>query len=271
MRGKRLALLGVVAWAGAATGWAQELVGVTGPAREADLAFAEPGIIGEILVEEGQRVEAGQVLASLDNRVLAVRLEIARLRAGSLARLQAAQAELEMRSRRLTQMERLASRGSANEDELAKTRADFAAAEAAVQMAKEERETLQLEARETEAGIEQRTLRSPFAGVVTRLFRDVGENVAQGNPPVLNLVQLDPLEIIVHVEPDTARRLRVGQKLQARAAEAPEGAAVEAEVSFISPVADASSGTTRVRLRLPNGEGRHRSGMKYRVKLDGAW
>jgi RND family efflux transporter MFP subunit len=244
---------------------AAEVTGVTEPVREVDLSFPEPGILRVLAVEEGDAVTVGQVLGSLDNRILEARLGIARIRAQSSAQLEAARAELQMRSRRLTQIEALASKRSANEDELAKARADQAAADAAVRLASEEREMMRMETALIEAQIEQRTLRSPIAGVVTRLYRDAGENVSQSDLVVLTLACLDPLEIVVHVETALARDLKAGQVLQVRERE--RGLPASASVVFISPVTEASSGTTRLRLRLPNPDGTHRSGLKYAVTL----
>jgi RND family efflux transporter MFP subunit len=242
-----------------------EVTGVTEPVRQVELSFPEPGILRSLEVEEGDAVTEGQVLGCLDNRIYEARLKIARIRAESSAQLEAAEAELEMRSRRLAQIEALATRRSANEDELAKARADHAAADAAVRLAREEKEALGLESALIEAQIEQRTLRSPISGVVTRIYRDVGENVSQADLVVLTLACLDPLEIVIHVETPLAQTLKPDQVLAVREREG--GLAGQASVAFISPVTEASSGTTRVRLRLPNPQGAHRSGLKYTVEM----
>ncbi len=242
-----------------------EVTGVTEPVRQVDLSFSEPGILRALEVEEGDAVTAGQVLGSLDNRIFEAQLKIARIRSESSAQLEAAQAELEMRSRRLAQIEELATRRSANEDELAKARSDHATADAAVRLAREEREALRLEAALIEAQIEQRTLRSPISGVVTRVYRDAGENVSQADLVVLTLACLDPLEIVIHVDTALAQTLQPEQVLPVREREG--GLAGQASVAFISPVTEASSGTTRVRLRLPNPQGAHRSGLKYTVEI----
>jgi RND family efflux transporter MFP subunit len=244
---------------------AGEIIGVSEPAHLVDLSLPEAGIIGKVEVEEGQSVEKGQILSSLDNRVLEAQLRIAVLRAGSSARMKSAEAARQMRQRRLTQIEELASGGSANEDELAKARADFVTAEAEVLLANEEAEERKLEAAQLEASIAQRILRSPFDGVVTRVYREVGENVSPGDALVLSVAQLDTLEIVIYIQPDIAAALRTGQQVPVSAL--PEGGEGVATVAFVSPVTDSSSGTTRVRLTLANSQNRHRSGVKYRVQL----
>ncbi len=244
---------------------AQEVIGVSEPVHLVDLAFPESGIISQISVKEGESVKKDQVLASLDNRVLDTQLRIARIRAASAAKIQSSQSEWEMRSRRLKQLEALATRGSANEDELAKARSDAATAEAELQLASEEKEQHKIEAMQIEAQIDQRTLRSPIDGVVTRVFREQAENVSPSDPVVLSLAQLDTLEIVMHVDPAQAALLHQGQSLLVASLQ--DGTKGDATVAFISPVTDSASGTTRVRLTLPNAEDHHRSGVKYRVQL----
>jgi len=241
------------------------IVGVTEPGEKIDLAFAEPGVISLVEGKEGSAVKAGDRLAQLDCRVLEAQLEIAKMRAASKAAEQSAAATLEMRTERLTQLERLAANERANADEVARARADHAIALADVQLAREAAQEFALEARQIEAQIEQRTLRAPFDGVVARVHRDPGAGVSTQDGPVISLVQLAQLDLVVHIDHRRLDGLSVGQELSVEALDRPVKAT--ARIAFISPVVDASSGTARVRLELPNGDGAHRSGVKYRIDL----
>ena len=69
----------------------RQIAGVLAAARIADLSFAVPGTVKEVLVDEGMSVSAGQVLARLDERVYELALSSA------LARLSSVRAELEER------------------------------------------------------------------------------------------------------------------------------------------------------------------------------
>jgi len=241
------------------------IVGVTEPGEKIDLAFAEPGVISLVEGKEGSAVKAGDRLAQLDCRVLEAQLEIAKMRAASKAAEQSAAATLEMRTERLTQLKRLAANERANADEVARARADHAIALADVQLAREAAQEFALEARQIEAQIEQRTLRAPFDGVVARVHRDPGAGVSTQDGPVISLVQLAQLDLVVHIDHRRLDGLSVGQELSVEALDRPVKAT--ARIAFISPVVDASSGTARVRLELPNGDGAHRSGVKYRIDL----
>jgi RND family efflux transporter MFP subunit len=241
------------------------VIGVTEPGRQIDLSFPEPGVIRVIGVKEGDAVEEGALLAQLDCRVLEAQHEVARMRAASTAAVHSATATLEMRQQRLSQLERLAASERANADELARAKADREIAFADLQIAREAATEADLEARQIEAKIEERTLRAPFSGVVARIHRETGASVSPQEGPIITLVQLAELDLVVHLDHRLLDRLVVGTELPVQALDRPVPGT--AAIAFISPVVDAPSGTARVRLTLPNPGGSHRSGVKYRIDL----
>ena len=66
----------------------------TEPYEEIELSAAETGIIQSIPVKEGQRVSASELIGSLDTRVLQESKRLAKQRASSTAKAEAAQADL---------------------------------------------------------------------------------------------------------------------------------------------------------------------------------
>lgn len=241
------------------------LTGVTEPMEQIDLAFPEPGVIRTVDVKEGDLVKKDQVLAQLDCRVLESQLKIARMKADSTAAIQSASATLTMRQQRHEQLQRLAASDNANADELARAKAEFEIAQADLQLAHEAAAEHALEASQIEAQIEQRTLRAPFDGVVARIARDPAASVTPNDGPIVSLVQLDRLDLVVHVDHRRLDSLAQGRDLAVESLD--RRVQATARVEFISPVIDPSSGTARVRLSLPNEQRQHLSGVKYRVLL----
>jgi len=241
------------------------VVGVTEPGEQIDLSFPEPGVIRLLEVKEGDSVKTGQTLAQLDCRVLEAQHEIAAMHAASTAAVHSASATLEMRQQRLSQLERLAENDRANADELSRAKADREIAFADLQLAREATLEFDLGARQIEAQIEQRTLKAPFDGVVARVHREIAASVSPQEGPILTLVQLKELDLVFHIDHRRLDDLKVGAEIPVEALDRP--VAATGTIAFISPVVDAPSGTARIRLTLPNTEGRHRSGVKYRVDL----
>ncbi len=243
------------------------LVGSTQPIREIQMSFPEAGVIAQIPVQEGQTVTEGQLLSKLDTQVLEATLRIAKIKAESRSSIQSAQANWNLRRRRLDELERLAKTGSANRDEVGRALTEFEVADAELAAAKEEVATLAIQVEQIAAQIERHTLRSPFDGVVTRIFPETGENVQPGRGPVVTVVKLDQLRLVLHVEHQAVQQLQPGQTVPVRRLDGNQDP-IQARVEFVSPVTDAASGTTRIKLILDNVDGEHRSGAKYSVDLN---
>jgi len=262
-----LVLIALLAPASSRSGVAAsgEVVGVTEPGRSLELAFPEAGVIRRLEVEEGDAVAAGAVLAQLDCRVLEAQLAAAKMKAASTAAIHSAEATLRMRDERLAQIERLASTDRANADELARARAEAEIARAELQLAREAAEEHAHLAAQTEAQIEQRTLRAPFDGVVARILHEAHASVSPQDGPVLTLVRLEELDLVVHLDHRRLDGLAEGDVVRVEALDRERSG--DATLVFLSPVVDPSSGTARLRFRLDNAEARHRSGVKYRIFL----
>ena len=212
-------------------------------------------------------MKRGDLLARLDARSLEARQKIAALKAESEAAVRSSAAELKMREERVEKLERLGS-GNTNPDEVSRARVDYEAALSRYELAMEESTGAKIELEQITVEIERRILRSPIDGIVTRIHRDEAESVSGGETLVMSVVNLDELDLIVHVETDLAEQVgKMGKVIVDRVGEAGRGYLTDAGVKFVSPVVDASSGTRRVRLRIDNKSGHHVSGVKYQVQL----
>ena len=235
--------------------------GFTEPYRQVEVASAaEVGLVTEFAVKEGDRVQPGQLLASLDTELLVATLKVAQRRATSQGHLKAAVAELELRRTRIGKLRELRQKGHASEAEVERAEADLAVAEANLMNAQEEKELYELECERIESQITRRRIVSPIAGVVTEVHREVGESVALNDPKLLTLVQLSPLRAKFSLTMSQARSLVAGQKTSLNLPEAE--AMVESQIEVISPILDARSGTVQVTLVMDNSRGDLRSGMR---------
>ncbi|MBN1312799.1 MAG: HlyD family efflux transporter periplasmic adaptor subunit [Anaerolineae bacterium] len=179
-------------------------------AQPADLSFAAAGQVIELTVEEGDIVEAGQVLARLDTTVMDAALahaeaELAVLQA-DLAKVQAGASDEQIR-----EAEHLVDSAASNMSlSLAQRNAETAAAQArldyllALPLA-EDLALAQAEVQEALAAVEvaqaeraQATMVAPIAGEVTKLFIDpyeyvkIGDAVMQiGDTSHLNIEVID--------------------------------------------------------------------------------
>jgi membrane fusion protein (multidrug efflux system) len=205
--------------------------------QQATVVAKVGGEVRRLLVDEGDRVRAGQVLAILDGDRL--RLEVAQTRA-TLAKLERDYA-------RTTELQAKGLVGRAAAENL---KYEIDAQRAAHDMA-----ALQLSYTE---------IRAPIDGVIATRHVKAG-NTLQSNAPVFDVVNPDPLVTYVHVPERELHKLAPGQTAQAQVDAA--GGAFTARIRRISPVVDPATGTFKVTLELDDARARLKPGMFARVNI----
>jgi RND family efflux transporter MFP subunit len=190
------------------------------PEREATVTARTRGVVEALLVEEGDRVEAGQPLARLEDD----EQRIERDRAVTVR----AQEETELaRARQLREQRAL----SENELDLARREHDEACHRAAL----------------AELALERTTIRAPFTGRVLRRHLDAGAMVSDGTP-VLDLADVEPLQADVSVPERQVARLAPGQEV--RLSVDATGDTVPARIERVAPAVDPTSGTVKVTISV---------------------
>jgi HlyD family secretion protein len=160
------------------------------------------GIVAKLFVQIGSDVKAGDSLFILDDR--ATRADIATRRAAA----QIAEAQLAEAKYDLALIEPLAAKGVATSDDLMKMR--FAAQKAETQLVQTQ---ANLKAGETE--LDRLTVRAPVDGQILQLKVHPGEfapdtATAAGQPPLILLGGVTPLNVRVEVDENDAWRVRSG-------------------------------------------------------------
>lgn len=193
--------------------------------KEATVTARTRGVVRRLLVEEGDRVVAGQELAILENDEQ--RIEFERLAATR-----------DTRRRELARVEALHSQGLTSDEEYETRRRE----------AEETRHAAAL----AELTLARTVIRAPFGGVVLRRHLDVGATVADGTA-VFDLADLDPLYADIQVPERHVNRLAVGQGVRLSA----EDRALEsnARIERIAPLVEAETGTIKVTLAVPRTAG----------------
>jgi multidrug efflux pump subunit AcrA (membrane-fusion protein) len=111
---------------------------------------------------------------------------------------------------------------------------------------------------------EQRTIHSPINGVVVERVVWAGEYV--DDKPLLRLAQLDPLHVEVILPVEYLGRITMG--MQGRVTSIlPNAKPLLATVERVDQVADAASGTYRVRMRIPNPKHDIPAGLRCRTRF----
>jgi len=207
-------------------------LGVVEPARQVQAAFDLAGQVETVAVQEGDRVQAGQLLARLDGARISAR--IAELEAQRAA----AEAQAELARLTLERQETLRARGFASDQ-----RWDEARLEA---------ERIAASLRQIDAGLaaaridlDHSELRAPFAGEIASRSVDEGAVVSAGQP-VIELIEVDRPRVRVGLPEAAAARLAPGTLMQVEI----DGRRLTAAVAAVRPDVDPATRTRAALLDL---------------------
>ncbi len=214
-----------------------ELECLVEPFMLVNVGSAVDGVLEHVLVNRGDRVRKGQVVAKLQSGIEAAAVKL------SLARVEFGRRKLE-RSEILAEKQLISTQ---DKDELVTE----------VRLREEElnrdEETLKL-----------RTIISPIDGVVVERRLVPGEFIRSDKSVVLKLAQIDPLNVEVVAPARLFRSVRVGMTGRVSLAPFFPGT-YQANVVVVDKVIDAASGTLGVRLQLPNPDSKIPAGIQCSV------
>ena len=216
------------------------------------------GLIVSVDVEEGMRVEKGQVLARIDDTQARINLALSESqRVSSQARLQSLEIQQAEAKRVLDRIQNLTQTGQySSESQLtaAQTQVDSFLAQIAV--AKADIQVAEQSVAFQQSLVDDHIIRAPFAGVVTTKNAQAGEIVAPSaagggftRTGICTIVDMNSLEIQVDVNEAYIGRVKPNQKVEAILDAYPKWR-VPASVIAVIPTADRAKATVRVRIKI---------------------
>jgi RND family efflux transporter MFP subunit len=245
--------------------------------REATVSSKVTGKVIEVLVEEGMKVEAGQVLARIDSSNVEKSFQLAEAQAESARKaMDETKANLEQAEREYRRLTQLA------ENKIA-TQAELDVGESAVKSLKARlgRQQADVAVAEREVALwkqqmDDTVIRAPFAGVVTSKNAQPGEMISPMSAGgsftrtgICTLVDMTSLEIEVDVSESYINRVQAGQAVEATLDSYPEWH-IPAKVIAIIPTADRQKATVKVRVGFEKLDPRILPDMSVKVAVQSA-
>ncbi len=223
--------------------------------RQATVSSQITGRIREVLVEEGMRVQEGQVLARLDDATASVNLELAQAQL-TAARSTLAETEVRLREAGIT-LERtqgLVAAGIASQADLDAARAAFDSLQARLALGREEVTVAERQVSVLRQQLDDTIIRSPFTGIVVSKDAQPGEMISPVSAGggftrtgICTVVDMHSLEIEVDVNESYIARVEPGQPVEATLDAYPDWR-IPAHVITPVPTADRQKATVRVRI-----------------------
>lgn len=205
---------------------------------QADVIAKVAGEIREVLVEEGDDVERGQVLVRLDGDRL--RLE-----------LNESQARLRKLQRDFDRNRDLKNKGLISEGDFENIQYELEALQASYNLASLE--------------LDYTRIRAPISGVVSERYIKLGNTISVGEP-VFRVTSFEPLVAYLHIPEREYRRISPGQPVRIDI-DALSDAQIFTDVTRVSPVVDPDTGTFKITIEINDTERRIKPGMFGRMSI----
>ena len=206
--------------------------------QEATVVAKVRGIVREIYVEEGDEVEAGQVIAKIEDDQY--RIEVARAKA-TLDRLKN---DFD-RNKELYEKNLIAAEAYQN------SQYEYESQKAAYELA--------------QLNFEHTSIKSPISGVISERYVKVG-NMIGTDQQVYRVTDFSPLQAILHIPEHEMAKIRKDQSAELRVDALPNQI-FAGHVERISPVVDSETGTFKVTVNVDETKDLLRPGMFGRVKI----
>jgi membrane fusion protein (multidrug efflux system) len=206
--------------------------------EETEVVAKVGGVVERLLEEEGDYVEAGQVLAKLDDEKIAVQLEQAR-------------ANLKKLESNYERNKDLHEKNLISTEVFQQVRYEYEHQKAVYDLA--------------ELDLDYTSIRTPIRGIVAERLVKVG-NMILPNQATFRVTGLNPLIAVLHVPERQLARLRVGQRTLLRV-DALGNQEFPGTIKRVSPVVDPETGTVKITVEVKDGSKQLRPGMFARLKI----
>jgi RND family efflux transporter MFP subunit len=244
--------------------------------RQATISSKVTGKVTEVLIEEGNRVAEGQVLARLDDTNVVASLQLAR------AQLESARQALAETQVRLKEADQDLQRQTEliAKHVVAKADFDHAEADAAAYRARLAQQQVDVTVAERtvtiwEQQLEDMVLKAPFAGIVTSKNAQPGEMISPisagggfTRTGICTVVDMGSLEIEIDVNEAYINRVEPGQPVEATLDAYPDWK-IPCKVIAIIPTADRDKSTVKVRVGFDKLDSRILPEMSVKVAFRG--
>lgn len=221
--------------------------------ESASIAARVTGPVQTVLVEVGDRVEAGQPVMQIDRERIAAELELAESELQEMvARSQAALANQALAEQDIDRIERLRGSAAYSQARFDTANQELLRAAALASEARSNQRQAEIAVELSRLDLNNTVVRAPFPGIVVEVEVSSGEFVSVG-APVLTVINDANIEIEIAVSADRVASLEAGTVLEIAlgdrlAGQPGDQVMLPAAVRAVIPVEHSTNRTQRVRL-----------------------
>ncbi len=240
--------------------------------RQATVSSKITGKVMQVLIEEGQHVDAGQVIARLDDSNAQAAVAQAQAQAAQAgANLRLAQVSLTQAGPRYQRNQRIYAQGYLSAQAVEDAKAAFDTARVQLEVAQRQLAVANAAVNVSRRALDDTVVRAPFAGVITVKAAQPGEIVSPisagggfTRTGIGTIVDMDSLEVEVDVAESFINKVRQDMPATVKLNAYPD-TEIPAGVIAVIPTADRSKATVSVRVGFKQKDARILPEMGARV------
>ncbi len=239
------------------------------PAQMVEIASPVSGMLDRVYAGRGDIVKRGQKLAHLESSVEAAALELAHFKSEATAALDSAHSKVDYTQQKFKRHQDMQTLNFMSVQERDDAENEMKLAEGELKQAQESKAQAFLEWKHQKALLAQRTVYSPFNGVVARQMAYPGEVIEPSGDKkvIMTLAQLDPLKVYVILPAEKFSYVGKGMTVTVKPEMASE-TDYQAQVRVVDRLIDAGSATFGVFLELENPGMKIPSGIHCQASFD---
>jgi RND family efflux transporter MFP subunit len=245
--------------------------------EKSDVAALREGVIDKVELKMGMPVLEKGLIGTLHKEAAELTVAKNKVLAESTGAIEKGKAQKKVAASIVARNDRLNARkpGMVSSEEVAKAEGDLEVADAMTKEAMEQREAARAELKLAEQILEEHTIRSPFEGIVIKVWKHPGESV-RANEAVVQIGKLSKLCANAYVPLDYAFRVKEGQKVMIQPkiiSNRGEPLPIEekkflGKITFVDPQIQAIAETAvRIRAEFDNPDFQLRPGLKVQMKI----
>lgn len=240
---------------GQARGTVLNATGYVTARRQATVSSKFTGRVLEVMVEEGMRVQPGQVLARLDAAIPSAAFRLAQAEEqASASALQETRVRIEEARLDMNRASSLSSQQISSVQDVDRARATLNALQARLAAQQDSMAVARRQVQLRSHDVEDAVIRAPFGGIVVSKNAQPGEMISPisagggfTRTGICTIVDMESLEIEVDVGEAYINRVRSNQRVEAILDAYPDWK-IPAHVITVIPTADRQKATVRVRI-----------------------
>lgn len=238
------------------------------PLQAVEIRSPVVGLLDKVHVRRGDRVNKGEVIATLESGAERAATDLARFRSEMTGPVTTAQSKIEFSQRKFVRRRDMHADKLMSGQDKDEAESELKLAEAELVVSRENKQLAHIEWRQQSSLLNLRTIRSPFNGVVVDQLLYPGEVVepSADKKPILKLAQIDPLRVHVMLPIAQFNQVKAGMTAEV-ISEAPFNGRYAGRVTVVDRVIDAASGTFGLFVELANPKHEIPAGLKCRVEF----